>query len=326
VRKLISIVLPLLVLAALLPGMGLAQSSDGQPVPFITGGGQPDTPAGIQDVLFEQVAYGGGAWASQCFPDLGWCYYTADDFINEEPWSIDSVFVPGQGAIENADLFNWVIYPDAGGMPDGYPGDGNDLWTVSIPTTTPGVTISDGDVTVDFNLAIGGPMEIPAGHWWLIFFPTMSLNPYGQWFWEAGQPNQYHPGVQHIVSPPWVPQSVGYAFRLEGTAGGEPVVFATHVRIVNLPGAGLLLGIVRIVDEGLTPVPGATVDVEWTLPIGGGYVVPQTRTTNANGLAFPLMLGHWSGTYVLDLTNMTAAGYVYDPNMNYESSATITLP
>jgi formylglycine-generating enzyme required for sulfatase activity len=101
-------------------------------------------------------------------------------------------------------------------------------------------------------------------------------------------------------------------------------MFATHVRIIHLPGPQLLLGIVRIVDETMAPVAGATVDVEWTLPFP--HTVPQSKPTNANGLAFPIMVGYWSGTYELCVTNVTAPGYVYDPSMNLETCDTITLP
>jgi len=109
--------------------------------------------------------------------------------------------------------------------------------------------------------------------------------------------------------------------------GGVDLVFATHVRIIPLGAPSLLLGVVRAATgDGATPVPGATVDVTWTLPIGGGYVIPQSRVTNANGLAFPVMILPVSGTYVLDLVNITAAGYEYDPDMNFEDQATYTKP
>jgi len=106
----------------------------------------------------------------------------------------------------------------------------------------------------------------------------------------------------------------------------EAKVFATHVRIIKLPSRPLLLGLVRIVNNDFLPVGGATVDVEWTLPLGGGYVIPQSRTTNANGLAFPVMVVPVPGTYALDLINVTAEGYVYDPGMNQESGDTWTTP
>ena len=90
------------------------------------------------------------------------------------------------------------------------------------------------------------------------------------------------------------------------------------------PGLELVLGIVRIVDEALDPVTGATVDLEWTLPFG--YTIPQSKPTNAGGIAVPIMVYNWSGTYDLCVTDVSAAGYVYDPNMNFETCDSITLP
>jgi len=107
--------------------------------------------------------------------------------------------------------------------------------------------------------------------------------------------------------------------------GGAPCVFATHVRIIPLGASPLLLGIVRVATgNGAPPVPGATVDVEWTLPIGGGYVVPQSRVTNGNGLAFPIMIHPFPGTYYLDLVSISAPGYDYCPDQNFEDHASWT--
>jgi hypothetical protein len=57
-----------------------------------------------------------------------------------------------------------------------------------------------------------------------------------------------------------------------------------------------------------------------------GMTISQSRPTNASGLAFPVMLGQWPGTYVLNLSGITAAGYLYDPGLNWEYNAIITLP
>jgi hypothetical protein len=118
----------------------------------------------------------------------------------------------------------------------------------------------------------------------------------------------------------------GLPFRIFGT-GGMPAMFATHVRIIHLPGPGLLLGIVRMAaGDGSLPVMAATVDVEWFLPPWPNYPIPQSRQTNNNGLAFPIMVSNWDGTYDLVLKDATHPDYVYDPSLNWESSARITLP
>ena len=88
------------------------------------------------------------------------------------------------------------------------------------------------------------------------------------------------------------------------------------------PSLDLVLGLVRILDENNTPVEGATVDVEWTLPMG--YAYPMSKSTNAAGLAVPLMVNRWPSTYELCVTGVTKGGFVYDPSMNYETCDTIT--
>jgi hypothetical protein len=109
-----------------------------------------------------------------------------------------------------------------------------------------------------------------------------------------------------------------------GADWGQPDMYLTHVRLVPLPGPELLLGIVRLVDEFGPVVAGATVEVEWVLP--NGLTLPQVRDTNANGLAFPIMLGRWPGEYHLCVTNVSHPDYRYAPEDNLETCATITLP
>ena len=126
----------------------------------------------------------------------------------------------------------------------------------------------------------------------------------------------------------------GYAYVADNYGGliilrfTEPtpmfVQFIYLTPIEPLPGLELVLGLVRIVDENLDAVPGATVDLEWTLP--GGYPVPQSKPTNSNGMAVTPMWGFWPGTYQLCVTDVTAEGYVYDPDQNLETCETIALP
>ena len=88
------------------------------------------------------------------------------------------------------------------------------------------------------------------------------------------------------------------------SCGEEPKMFVHFVwlddikpqlglRSTDAVSVELVLGLVRIIDETNAPVAGATVDMEWTLPVGGGYVYPTTRRTRAGGLAVPLTLQRW---------------------------------
>jgi hypothetical protein len=117
-----------------------------------------------------------------------------------------------------------------------------------------------------------------------------------------------------------------YNAGLQG-CGSEPKMF---VRAINMhivepqPGTFVIQGLVRIVDETMTPVGGATVDVTWQPPTGSPR--PRTATTRTNGVArFKLRAGP-AGTYTLCVDNVTAAGYMYDPGMNRETCDSIVYP
>jgi hypothetical protein len=272
VRKIAAVLLVLSLLVAL-AGVGAAQEPEGSPVPSKVIGGQPGAPAGVLDVLWEQVYDGYGWWASQCFPDLGGCYHTADDFVNAETWSLDLIFVDGSGAIENAEALWWYIYPDGGGVPAGTPGDAQQFWGASLSPDDPAVTIEGGQVTVDLAAAWGGPLQVPAGHWWLIFYPEMYLNPYGQWGWYTGLPSQYYPAAQWIFGPPWVPQYPNMAFRLEGTAGQpEPDIEVTPESLAATMCPG------EVTEQTLQVCNAGGGTLEWSLS-----EVPAPRQRDANG-------------------------------------------
>lgn len=55
---------------------------------------------------------------------------------------------------------------------------------------------------------------------------------------------------------------------------------------------------------------GATVAVTWNLP--SGQTISQTAETNTKGLA-SFKVTDVSGSYTLTVTNLTKAGYVFDP-------------
>ena len=130
----------------------------------------------------------------------------------------------------------------------------------------------------------------------------------------------------------YMPASGGWrtriaSFRFPGCGAPSDPMYVQFIYLAPIepqPGLKLLLGLLRIVDESAAPVSGATVDVEWTFP--GGYVYPQTRSTSVNGVAVPITLGRWPGTYQLCVTGVTAPGYLYDPSMNLETCDSITLP
>ncbi len=129
-------------------------------------------------------------YISQRFPDLPtYDSFITDDFIADQTWAIDTIYVPGVGwngftSLMNATTLNWKIYADNGGVPAGDPTGGGApaVWSLSLSPNDPNVTISlgvEGDPS-DTLLKLPTPIKLPAGHYWLFFYPTMPFNPYGQ--------------------------------------------------------------------------------------------------------------------------------------------------
>ncbi|MBN1136666.1 MAG: hypothetical protein JXM73_08765, partial [Anaerolineae bacterium] len=92
------------------------------------------------------------AYVNQDFPDFpDYSSFLADDFANPAPWSIGTIFVPGDGwngftTLFNATALTWQIYADNAGIPDGDPSGGGNppVWTLTLPPTDPQVVISNG--------------------------------------------------------------------------------------------------------------------------------------------------------------------------------------
>ncbi|MFC1970305.1 hypothetical protein ACFLVV_03695 [Chloroflexota bacterium] len=215
-----------------LPALVLAQPPI-TPSSGPSGDGVEGAPLGSPDVLWDQPYGGGLSIASQYFTDFGYAFYSADDFMNAEPWNIESIFVDGFSAhLSQADNLHWLIYPDNGGVPAGYPDIGGELWSHTCKPSDPEVTISgSGDqVTLDIVTAQGAPLYLPPGTYWLCFYPSLNFGLYGQWYWDiAGttnfataqfiDPTNYF-GMGWTSWTPWstvVPGSYDAAFQLEGS-------------------------------------------------------------------------------------------------------------
>jgi hypothetical protein len=166
--------------------------------------------------------------------------YAADDFSNASPWNIERIFIPGgvQGFdLNNADQLRWHIYPDAGGVPGGYPGGGGELWShfcspgapeVSISAISGASSVKQQDITLDIVKAQGTPLHLPPGTYWLCFYPynkgggnyrrteattsnlapAQVMSPTGLWGWPT----------TWTAWTTWKPTDSAHdiAFRLEG--------------------------------------------------------------------------------------------------------------
>jgi V8-like Glu-specific endopeptidase len=129
--------------------------------------------------------------ANQVFPNSqysGYTCYLADDFLNTDTWLIKHVFVPGElynggTSLANATTLHWRIYADNGGLPAGYPGGGAaPFWSLDLSTNDPQITLLNGlqNNLSDTGITLENPLQLPAGTWWLMFYPTMNFSSHGQ--------------------------------------------------------------------------------------------------------------------------------------------------
>jgi len=107
-----------------------------------------------------------------------------------------------------------------------------------------------------------------------------------------------------------------------------PPVVRAYVRDIRLSYRyGIQYGItaaVMIRDIYRDPVPAATVTGIWTLP--DGSTQDKTTITNPNGVATFRVKSPQTGDYTFCFTGLTKLGYLYDPDLNYETCDTITVP
>ena len=140
----------------------------------------------------------------------------------------------------NATSLTWQIYADCGGVPCGDPSGGGNppVWTLTLAPTDPQVVISTGTpggYPSNTTLTLTATLTLPAGHWWLVFYPTMNFTSYGQYGRQpADTANGYvaqfiNPGGGFGYGTVWQAWTVlgvtqtDIAFRLEGIVA-PPVV------------------------------------------------------------------------------------------------------
>jgi hypothetical protein len=151
----------------------------------------PDAPANPEVVLWDQPLSGvnQNAYVDQDFTDVpDFSSYLADDFVAADDWSIETIFVPGNGwngftTLMNATSLTWAVYEDNAGVPAGYPGGGDPaVWSISLAPTDSQVVITNGSGGMPSNttLNLTTPATIPAGTYWLVFYPSMPFSGGGQ--------------------------------------------------------------------------------------------------------------------------------------------------
>ena len=84
-----------------------------------------------------------------------------------------------------------------------------------------------------------------------------------------------------------------------------------------------VLADITIKDQIANPVDGATVSAQWTQP--NGKLVNQQQVTGATGVA-SFDISSKAGTYQICVTDVTKAGWIYDPSQNVKTCETLTVP
>ena len=179
------------------------------------------------------------AYVNQDFPDYPtYSSFLADDFVNPTGWELERIYIPGDfwsggSSFTPATGLTFQIYADNAGIPAGDPSGGGipPVWTLTLPPTDPQLTYSMGSsgYLSNVTLTLSSPVNVPAGHWWLVFYPTMSLSGGGQYGRQpADTTNGYttqfiNPGNGFGFGATWQSWSVigpaqqDMAFRLEGS-------------------------------------------------------------------------------------------------------------
>jgi hypothetical protein len=218
------------------------------------------------DVLWSQPlsAVDQNGYASQKFdnpPDglSAFNIYLADDFSSSSAWSISSIFVPGTmwnggTTLASASSLNFAIYASNGGLPAGYPGGvAAPQWSLSLAPGDGQIALSAGSDGLASNtkLTLSSPFELPAGDWWLTFYPDMTFQAGGQFGWQGSDTGKgsvaqiINPGGDFGLGTGWGDWSAlgtslyDLAFTLEGTDLAPPQLLTERV---PLPGTLALLG------------------------------------------------------------------------------------
>jgi hypothetical protein len=154
-------------------------------------------------------------WTNQDFETTYNTYDTfiADDFTIAQRWSITNIMVPGDlwnntaTTLNCASTLNFYIYRNNGGVPDGYPnaglgaGGNPPLWSLSISPSDARISISTGSSGLGSNVTVtlATPLFLDPDTYWLIFYPTLSLNSCGQYGRQLSNTNTGYPAK--VINP-----------------------------------------------------------------------------------------------------------------------------
>lgn len=144
------------------------------------------------NILWNQVvsSVNSNAYVNQDFLDLPtYSTFLADDFlVGSSGWSVKEIYVPGNiwnGAtsLSLATQLVFQIYADNAGVPAGNPISGGAYWSLSLPPTDSRISLTNGvgGLPSNVRLVLTSTVHLPAGRYWLVFYPVMSFATGGQY-------------------------------------------------------------------------------------------------------------------------------------------------
>ena len=206
-------------------------------------------------------------------------FYAADDFTvsGNSPVDLTKIFTPGFTNANSLASFgatlpvHWRIYSDAAGVPSSDPVTaGPAVWGFDSTAAGAGVSVAGpfgGDISLDL-VAASQHTALPAGHYWLVVYPSLPCNDAGGgctegWFW-LNSINGSGSAPVAIAPPTAVPAwtaidpntGAGFAMHLESAASCTPPSWLGQTGLPTALGGG-----------ASTPVT-----VTATAPLGGSSV------------------------------------------------------
>jgi hypothetical protein len=122
------------------------------------------------------------------------------------------------------------------------------------------------------------------------------------------------------VGAPCYNSGTGKAYVYYGSAGcTDSCLRVAEIRMWVDPSK--VYASVKIIDENGAAIPGAAVSAHWDLP--GGRTKDQTKNTDASG-SVTFRVNGGAGTYTITITDVTLAGYTFDPDNSEILSNNIT--
>jgi hypothetical protein len=227
-------------------------------------------------------------------------------------------------------LVRWRLGCDSSVSDVGWYIDDVQITSPLPPNPAPVVTVitpdsGPSDAPTPVQIAGTGFLETPAvrlGETWLLDVTWVSPSQL-----TAVVPAGMEPGMYDLMlfNGDCQEASLPDAFTITGEPGNTLHVDRIKIRYLErLPGKYVVQGALRILDQDGQAVANALVTAEWTLP--NGATTTQQVLTTLQGLARFRIKSTQTGNHEMCVTDVTKAGYTYDPDQNNETCKTIQIP